>query len=119
MTGVVEGDFTQIFNDLKVTVSHEEATQAVDPMTGQETYTYGDAANLDVIYFENDTRYIYDREGVLEDGDAYIMAPQGTGLKRYSKVTVNGNVYQITQTFLTRRFTGVALFEYGTLKKLS
>lgn len=110
-TGVVAGDFTQILADFTRTVSYKVVTKTTDGL-GNETNSFATAANQGVVFFKEDTRYIFDKEGLLQVGDAYIMAATSIGIKRYDQFTVDGFTYYI-ESVIRRYVAGVAMMDYG------
>lgn len=111
-TGVVIDDFNQILADFTRTVSYKVVTKTVDAVTGDETSTYATASDVSLVFFKEDTRYIFDKEGLLQVGDAYIMAPTTTGIKRYDQFTVDGFTYYV-ENIVRRYVAGVAMMDYG------
>lgn len=112
VTGVVTGDFAQIISDWGRTVSYSIVTKTTDSMSGNETDTYATASNQSVIFFLNETRYVWDKEGLLAVGDAYIIAPITLGIKRYDKFTIDSQEYFIENT-IRRNITGIDMADYA------
>lgn len=110
--GVVAADFTQILNDMGRTLSYRVATKTTDGMTGEETTSYATAGNVTAIFYLEENRYIWDKEGLLEVGDAYIIAPTTAGIKRYDRFSIDGNTYYI-ETTLRRTVLGTAMADYA------
>lgn len=117
-TGVSTDDFNQIYTDFKRTVSYKVVTDTQDSMTGSETTSFASATSVDVIFFLEDNRYLFDKEGLLQVGDAYIIAPTTTGIKRYDQFTIDGQTYFI-ETVLRRTVTSVAMQDYATCYKVA
>lgn len=115
--GVVVGDFNQILADMGRTVSYSVVTRTTDAMTGSETTTFAVAANQTVIFFLEENRYIWDKEGLLEVGDAYIIAPTTLGIKRYDQFTVDSNTYYI-ENVIRRHVTTVSMADYAVCFKV-
>ena len=110
--GITAGDFTQILNNLKRTVSYSVMSKTIDPMTGDELLTYAAGVDRQVVFFIEENRYLFDKEGLLEVGDAYIQTPPSMGIKRYDKFTIGGQEYIIRNT--TERYVnGVYMHDYG------
>ena len=114
--GVVAGDFNQIHNDMKVTVSYQVVTKTIDPITGDEILTYANASNVDLIFFNNENKYIFDKDGLLKVGDAYIIAKTTVGIKRYDKFTINNETYIVDNT-ITKSVAGVTMQDYANCFK--
>lgn len=104
--GVDELDFEQILSDMGITVSYQVSTMTTDPLTGVETTSFAAAVSQVLVFFLKQNRNLWDKEGVLSVGDAYVIAPISTGIKRYDRFTVTNasgvnNSYYIDN--ITRR----------------
>jgi hypothetical protein len=82
-------------------------------MSGDETSTFASASDVDVIFFKEDCRYIFDKEGLLQVGDAYIIAPTTQGIKRYDQFSIAGETYYI-QNIIRRYVLGTLMSDYAT-----
>jgi len=111
-TGVSTDDFNQIYSDFKRTVSYSVVTITHDAITGSETTTFAAASNKDVIFFLNETSYMFDLQGLTQVGDAYIIAPTTTGIKRYDQFTVDSKTYYIEST-IRRVILGTSMMDYA------
>lgn len=110
--GVTANDFVEILADMKRTLSYQVVTKTIDPVTGDERLTYASASNVEMVFFLNDNRFNFDKEGLVEVGDAYVMALPATGIKRYDRFTVDGITYLINNIF-QRTVLGVDMCDYG------
>jgi len=117
-TGVSTNDFTQILTDFTRTVSYKVVTKTTDAMSGVETSSFGAAANQSVIFFKEENRFLFDKEGLLEVGDAYILAPLAIGIKRYDQFTIDGETFYI-ENVTNRYVTGTEMFDYGVCYKVA
>ena len=115
--GVVIGDFTQVLADMGRSVSYQVVTITQDAMTGKEITTFATAAPQTIVFFLEENRYVWDKQGLLEVGDAYIIAPTSLGIKRYDRLTVDGENYYI-ETTLRRTVLGTTMCDYATLFKV-
>ena len=111
-TGITTNDFSQIISDMGVTVSYSVVTITRHPVTGDETTTFATASDQTVIFFLEQNRYIWDKEGLLEVGDAYIIAPLTLGIKRYDQFTYDSRKYYI-QNVINRYVSGVEMCDYA------
>lgn len=112
---VTPNDFSQIFNDFKRTTSYEVVTISDDGM-GNETNDYAAATNVDLIFFKEELRYMFDTQGLLEVGDAYVLVPVSTGIKRYDKFTIGGEKY-IIEKVIHRYVLQTAMLDFGVCFK--
>lgn len=116
--GVSTSDFTDILNDFGRTVSYKVVTKTTNGMTGEETSTYGTASDKTVVFFLHENKYIWDKEGLIKVGDAYIIAATSTGIARYDQLTIDSQTYYIDN--VTRMTVlGVAMADFGVLFKVA
>ena len=111
-SGVSAGDFTAILADLQRSVMYEVLTKTVDSFTGDETTTYAAPAARNVVFFNQTKKWLFDKEGLIEGGDAYIMDVPANGIKRYDKFSIGGDTYLI-RNVIVRTVVGVAMFDIG------
>lgn len=111
-TGIVVDDYNQILADFARTVSYEVVTKTTSGM-GDETSTFATATNYSLIFFKQECRWMFDKEGLVQLGDAYILATTTLGIKRYDRFTVDGNTYYI-ENVIRRYILGTAMFDYAT-----
>ena len=112
-TGVVVDDFNQILSDFARSVSYSVNTKSIDPISGSETSTFAAPGNVSLIYFKQDCRWIWEKYGLVQVADAYIIAPTTLGIKRYDQFTVDGLTYYIEEV-IRRHVTSVAMQDFAT-----
>ena len=110
--GVSTDDFSQIMTDFKRTLSYFSVSKVVDPVSGDSNMTYASATNVDMVFLLEENRYLFNKEGFIEVGDAYIIAPTTVTINEYDKFTVDGRTYIVKNTF-PRTVLGVAMSTYG------
>lgn len=116
--GVSSSDFTEIYNDMGVAVSYKVVTRTQNATTGEETTSFATATTATAIVFLEQNRYVWDKDGLLEVGDAYLIAPTTLGVKRYDQVAYNGETYYVDN--VTRRTVlGVNMMDFATLFKVN
>ena len=116
--GVVVGDFTQILSDMGRSVQYSVVTKTTDALTGSETTTFAGASAQTVIFFLEENRYIWDKEGLLQVGDAYIIAPTSLGIKRYDQFTVDSQTYYVENT-IRRLVLGTTMADFAVCFKVA
>lgn len=110
-TGVSSADFDQIAADMGQTLTYYVLTKVTDE-DGNETDTHSSTTKT-LVFFNEENRYLFDKEGLLEVGDAYIMAPTSAGIKRYDQfIGPDGKTYRIENT-IRRIVTAVSMVDYG------
>jgi len=115
-SGVSTNDFSQILNDFKRTISYEVVTITQDGM-GNETTTFATASNVSLIFFLEENRYLFNMEGLVQVGDAYILAPTTTGIKRYDRITIGGESFYV-ENVIHRYVLNTAMLDLGILFKV-
>lgn len=116
-TGVSTADFTAIHADLKRTVTYQVVTKTLTSFNADEKTAYAAGVSKDVIFFNQDKRYIFDKEGLIELGDAYIMAPTSEGIKRFDQFSIGGEKYYV-KSVIRRTILQVTMFDIGVCFKV-
>lgn len=116
-TGISTDDFTQILADYGRTISYKVVTKTTDGMTGDETSTFAAASNQTVVFFLEENRYIWDKDGLLQVGDAYIIAPTSIGIKRYDQFTIDSQTFYI-ENVTRRTVLTTAMADYAVCFKV-
>jgi hypothetical protein len=113
-TGVSVSDFTGILNDMGVTVSYQVVTKSVNQLTGEEVSSFATGSNQTCIFFLDESKYLWDKEGLIQVSDAYLLTPITLNAKRYDQITINGISYYIDN--VTRRTVlTVDMFDFCNL----
>lgn len=94
-------EVSMILSDLGVTVSYKVVTRTTNGMSGEETTSFAAASNQTVVFCLKQNKYLWEKTGLVQEGDAMIIAPTTLGMKRYDQLTYNGNTYYIEN--VTRR----------------
>lgn len=90
-----------------------------DNVTGDEALSYGAGTSKSWIFLKRAQRFLFDKEGVVEVGDAYIMLPPADSVNVRDQVVVDGETYEITATgSIMIRHVGGTLYTYAVLHKL-
>jgi hypothetical protein len=116
--GVSVSDFNYILSDMGRTISYKKCTRTTDIMTGSETTTFATASNVTVIFFLEENKFIWDKEGLLSVGDAYIIAPTTVGIGRYDQFTIDADTYYI-ETVITRYVLTTLMLDYAVCFKVA
>lgn len=116
-TGVVAGDFSQILSDLGTSVTWKDCTKTTDPMTGEESSSFASAVSKTVIFFKEDQKYMWDKEGLIALADAYVLFTSGT-FARYDQITYDSETYYIEEV-IKRYVANVGMCDYCRLFKVA
>ena len=117
--GIEVADFTNNpLSDFGVTVGWQNVAKTTDPITGDETLSYSASANKTAVFLKRAIDYEQSPEGLLEQGDAYLMASTGDGMAKDDKITYSGETY-IIRKVIRRQPGGVVMFDFCVLKLYS
>ncbi len=116
--GITTNDLQQILTDFGRIVSYKVNTKSTDAISGSEISTFGSASSQTVIFFLQDNKFIWDKEGLISVGDAYIIAPTTLAIKRFDQLTVDSTTYYI-ENVIRRTILQTAMCDYGVLFKVS
>lgn len=117
--GIEIADFVNNpLSDFGVTVSWENVTKTTGNITGDETLSYAAAADKTAVFLKRAIDYEQSPEGLLEQGDAYLMAQIADGMAKDDKITYGGETY-IIRKVIRRSPGGVNMFDFCVLKLYS
>lgn len=116
--GVETTDFTStVMGDWGISVVRTPITKTTDPITGDETLTAGSTAAITAVFLRKEDKYFFDKEGLIENSDAYIMVQSSQSLNKDDVITANGANYRVEDVML--RYNGApnneVMFKYGVL----
>ncbi len=115
--GISSDDFSNgVLNDMGVVVDWEEATKTTDNISGSETLTYAATTEKTVVFRKRVQRYIQGKEGLIDLGDAIILATTSYNFKKDDKISYDGETYIITKV-IQRWADDEHLFDSCTLIK--
>lgn len=110
-----------IITRLQRTVSKSSNTRTIHPISGEETLTAATAANLSMVFYKTDQKWFFDKEGMVEGGDAFGVTSSTTTLSRDDKVTVSGEVFRVHDliSYYSDDNNAVKLYTYYNLFKIA
>ena len=117
ITGAVEADFGQILTDFQVTITYEARTKATSNITGTEVETYAAGVSKNAVFLKRLTRFIFDKEGIIDTADAYLMVDVDDGFQRYDRITYSGEKYMVENVIRRLGPGGVNMFDFCVLFK--
>jgi len=112
-SGISSNDLQTMLNDFGQTVSWEDSTLATSNITGDRTPSYSAAVDKTVIILPRTKRYVFDKAGITEVGDGYIISKHSEGFARNDRITYDGKIYIIRTIF--NRFD---LYDYCILDRV-
>ena len=111
---------TSIINRLQRSVSYSTTTKTIHPISGEETLTTATAAPLSMVFYKTDQKWFFDKEGMVEGGDAFGVTSSATTLSRDDEVTVDSETFRVHDSisYYSDNNQAVKLFTYYNLFKV-
>ena len=102
------------------TVTHTPVTKTTSNIYGDETLTDGSAVSITAVFLKTEDKWMFDKQGKVEGGDAYLMADNGV-VSVDDKITADSETYRIDdiKTVYSDDSNSTALYDYCNLFKLS
>ena len=120
-TTFVKEDWTNsIITRLQRTVSKEDTTRTIHPISGEETLTEGTASSLSMVFYKTDQKWFFDKEGMVEGGDAFGVTSSTTTLSRDDRITVDSEKYRVHDkiSYYSDNNNSIKLYTYYNLFKI-
>ena len=84
-----------IIDRLSRDVSVMIATKEVNPISGEETLTKGEAATISMVFYKTAQSWTFDKEGNVEGGDAFIVT-KTEAYKKNDEIVIDGETYRVS-----------------------
>jgi len=92
----VKNEWTDsIITRLARSVSQSTNTRTVHPISGEETLTAATATTISMVFYKTDQKWFFDKEGMVQGGDAFGVTSSTTTLSRDDKITVDGSTFRV------------------------
>jgi len=117
----VKRDWTNsIINRLQRSVSYSTNTQTIHPISGEETLTAATATTISMVFYKSDQKWYFDKEGIVEGGDAFGVTSSANDLSRDDRVTVDSEVFRVHDkiAYYSDNNQSVKLYTYYNLFKV-
>lgn len=115
-SGVNASDFTNYIQaDWGVSVTHTPRTSTHDPITGDETFANGTPATITVVLVRKTVRWMFDKDGEIQGGDAYCFANSTLTINKDDLITYDGNTYQVMDRIVRKLPDGTTFYTYCNL----
>jgi len=100
--GVSSTDFSAFpLDDWGRDVTRIPRTQGIDNITGRESWTEGTPATIKAVVVRPAVDWMFDKDGQIEGGDAYIMVAPATTLAEGDLITVDSDKFYIRDLHAT------------------
>ena len=100
------------------TVTHEVATKTTSNITGDRTLSYAAGVSITAIFLRRKTTHLYDKDGLLETGDSYLMSQIADNVSRNDRITVNGVKFRVERVDRRDPDGSTPMFDFCTLHLL-
>lgn len=117
-------DSTQIIADLGRTVAHSVATKTTNPITGDESVSFGSPSNITAVFLKKSINQDWGPWGILKHTefsktgmdlcDAYLYSATSANVARDDKIVVDSETY-IVHKVVRRKFNDNSLFDFCNL----
>jgi len=117
----VKNDWSDsIINRLKRSVSYSTNTRTIHPISGEETLTAATAADLSMVFYKTDQKWFFDKEGIVEGGDAFGVTSSTTTLTRDDKITTNSETFRVHDSisYYSDNNNSIKIYTYYNLFKV-
>ena len=109
-----------IITRLQRDVTTETNTTTIHPISGEETLTDGTSTTTQMVFFKTDQKWMFDKEGMIEGGDAFGVTSSTTTFTRNDKITVNNETYRVHDkiSYYSDSSNAIKLYTYYNLYKV-
>jgi uncharacterized protein (UPF0128 family) len=111
-----------MFNYLSRDVVRLSATRGFSNITGSVVNTYATPATIRAIFLKREQRWSFDREGLVDLGDAYVIVKINQDLQIGDRFQIDGETYEITpesKNVIIRKIGDVEVYKYAPMFKIS
>jgi len=111
----------QIIDRLARTVTHIPVTKTTDNIYGNETLTDGSSVSISGVFLKIADKWMFDEQGKVEGGDAYLMVKDTVTISVDDKITVDSETYRIGDILkvYSDESNSTELFQHCNLFKIS
>lgn len=88
--------------DFGKSVTHTPITKTTSNVSGQETLTDGTPVAITAVFLLMHNKWYFDKEGLVEGGDAYLMAKPADNVRENDKITAFSETFRVVGKPMTR-----------------
>lgn len=121
LQGISKSDFEDnAFEDLARDIVWTPRTKRTSNVTGSVTYTSSTDVTIKGIFTKKNIKYNWDKEGMLQMGDAFLQIKENVELLKDDYITVDDEIYRVDDVLLRspqgiRFFKSVVLFRVDAI----
>jgi hypothetical protein len=94
-TGIQFGVYANMISKYGDSVVRTPITKTENNLTGNEILTEGTPVSITTYIVRKNTAWKFDKEGLIQGGDAQMIVPSTVTINRDDKITWNGNTYRV------------------------
>jgi len=87
----VDSIITRLSRDVSVLTSNK----SIHPISGEETLTDNTSTTVSMVFYKSDQNWTFDKEGMVEGGDAFAVTSSATDLDKDDKVTDGSETFRV------------------------
>ena len=109
-----------IINRLKRNVSVSSNTTTIHPISGEETLTAATATTVSMVFYKSEQKWYFDKEGMVEGGDAFGVTSSTTTLSRNDTITSGSESFRVHDliSYYSDDVNAIKLYTYYNLFKV-
>ena len=93
-------DFDRILDDFAGRqTTHTPTTKTTSNFTGEETLTEGSPVVIKCHFVKTDDKYVYEKSGLTQVGNAIMLAKVADTVTKDSKITVDSQDYRVKEAY--------------------
>jgi len=114
LDSIANTDMREITSELGEWVYYYKANKTLSNIEGDESIAYNTGERLQVRFQVNDRKFLYDREGILEQGDATMFSSRKDAVEKDSKIVrANGEKFIIRNVITRNGMNMSTLYRLG------
>lgn len=116
--GITKADFENFaFADLSRSLTWVPRIKGVSNVTGSPTFTNGTSVVIQGIFTKRSTSYDWQKDGFLEQGDAFVQVKESVDLKVEDLIETGDEIFRVAEVIL-RDPQGIRFFNSCSLFKI-
>lgn len=102
--------FEAMIDGFAKTISRTPITITENPLTGEETLTDGEAADITGAFFHKSDEWLQDKPGLIQNADAILLVKSSVTINKNDKLTYDSKTYRVDDV-VTRRLGTVVFYK--------
>lgn len=101
-------------------VTLETSSKSIHPISGEEYLTDATGTTISMVLYKSDQKWHFDKEGMVEGGDAFGVTSSTRTLSKDDKIISNGETFRIHDriSYYSDNNNNIKLYTYYNLYKV-